>query len=251
MKLSIQLYTVRDLTAKDFAATVNQLAKIGYKAVELAGFGNLKTAAEAKKALDDAGIEASGLHATIEVLEKDLAKVLDDLQTLGTTNLICPWMPEERRKDAEGWKRAAKTLEKIGYQCHQTGVVFCYHNHSFEFKDFGGKTGLDILWENSAPHLVKSQLDVYWVKHGGADPVAYINKLGERVHLMHLKDMAKGEDKKFAPVGTGILDFKGIVDAATKAQTQWGAVEQDQTYELSPLDAAKISLENLKRLGLS
>ena len=251
MKLSIQLYTVRDLVAKDFAGTVKQLAGIGYPAVELAGFGNLKTAAEVRKALDDAKVESSGMHASIDLLEKDLSKVLDDAETVGTRNVICPWLPEDRRKDAAGWKKSAKDLNTIGYECHQRGVVFCYHNHSFEFQKFDGKTGLDILFENSEPHLVKSELDVYWVKHGGGDPVEYISKLGERVQLLHLKDMAAGPEKKFAPVGTGILDFKGILDAAKKAQTQYGAVEQDQTYDKTPMEAVKISYENLKKLGLS
>src|SRR5689334_4954177 len=83
MKLSVQLYTVRDLVAKDFAGTVKQLAAMGYPAVELAGFGNLKTAAEVRKALVDAKVESSGMHASIDLLEKDLSKVLDDAETVG------------------------------------------------------------------------------------------------------------------------------------------------------------------------
>ncbi len=251
MKLSLQLYTVRDLLAKDFAGTVNQVAKIGYKAVELAGYGNLKTAPEAKKALDDAGLKASGAHAPIDQLETKLQSILDEASVFEHTNIICPWMPEERRKDAEGWTKSAKLLEKIGYECHQKGYQFCYHNHSFEFQKFDGKTGLDILFENSDANLVKSELDVYWVKHGGQDPVELIKRLGERVHLMHLKDMDAGADKKFAPVGTGILDFKGIIAAGTQAETQWGAVEQDNCYERTPMEAIKISFENLKKLGMS
>ena len=250
MKLSIQLYTLRDLTAKDFPGTMKKLKQIGYPAVELAGWGNLKNAREAKQALDDAGLEVSGTHATIEVLEKDLASVLKDAETVGTRNLICPFLPESRRKDGNGYKQAAQSLNRIGHECHQVGVQFCYHNHSFEFQKFDDKHGLDIIWENSEPHLVKSELDVYWVKHGNVDPVAYANKLGDRVHLMHLKDMAPGDGKRFAPVGAGILDFKAIVEAGRKIQTEWGAVEQDLCYETPPLDAVKVSYENLKKLGM-
>src|SRR5438094_266735 len=72
--ISVQLYTVRDLTAKDFAGTMKQVAQIGYTAVELAGYGNLKTAGEARQALDDAGLIVSGAHAPIEILEKDLKR---------------------------------------------------------------------------------------------------------------------------------------------------------------------------------
>lgn len=249
--ISVQLYTVRDLLAKDFAGTVKQIAQIGYKAVEMAGYGNLKSAAEAKKALDDAGLKVSGAHASIDLLEKDLEKVLDENQTLGNTNLVCPFLPENRRKDAAGWKQVAQSLNRIGRAVHERGMTFAYHNHSFEFQQFDGKKGYDILWENTEPHLVKAEVDVYWVKHGGEDPVERINKLGDRVLLLHLKDMAAGADKKFAEVGTGILDFKAILAAAEKAGAQWGAVEQDNCYDTPPLEAIKTSLENLKKLGAS
>jgi sugar phosphate isomerase/epimerase len=249
--ISVQLYTVRDLIAKDFAVTVKQVATIGYKSVEMAGYGNLKTAAEAKKALDDAGLSVAGAHAPIEVLEKDVEKVMDENEALGSKLIICPWMPEARRKDAEGWKAVAKSLNQVGRACHERGIDFAYHNHSFEFQKFDGKSGLDILFENSEPHLVKAEIDVYWVKHGGEDPVARINKLGDRVIALHLKDMAAGDDKKFAEVGTGILDFKAILEAATKNGVHYGAVEQDNTYGKDPLESIKTSYENLKRLGAS
>jgi len=248
--IAVQLYTVRELTAKDFAATMRQVAAIGYKSVEMAGYGNLKTAAEAKKALDDAGLTVAGTHAPIEQLEKDIAKVLDDNDALGSKLIICPWMPEARRKDADGWRAVAKALNQAGRACHEHGIDFAYHNHSFEFQKFDGdKNGLDILFENSEPHLVKAEIDVYWVKHGGEDPVARINKLGDRVVALHLKDMASGDDKKFAEVGAGVLDFKAILDAATKHGVRYGAVEQDSTYGKDPLAAIKTSYENLKKLG--
>src|SRR5688572_11318583 len=120
--ISVQLYTVRDLAAKDFPGTLKQVAAIGYKSVELAGYGNLKSAAEAKKALDDAGLSVAGAHAPIEVLEKDVEKVMDESELLGNKLIICPWMPEGRRKDAEGWKSAAKSLNQVGRACHERGI---------------------------------------------------------------------------------------------------------------------------------
>ncbi len=212
---------------------------------------NLKTkprdAEEA--ATDDAGLKVSGAHASIHALEKNLNQVLDENAELQNTTVICPWMPEDRRKDAAGWKQCAVTLSKIGRACHERGFDFGYHNHSFEFQKFDGKTGMDILFDNCEPHLVRAEVDVYWVKHGGEDPVTRIDKLGNRVILLHLKDMAAGPDQKFAPVGTGILDFKAILDAASKLGVKYGAVEQDNCYELAPLDAIRISYQNLQKLG--
>src|SRR5690348_16182592 len=116
--ISLQLYTVRDLCAKDFSGTIAQVAKIGYKFVEMAGYGNLQTVKEVKKVLDDNGIQASGAHASIDELEGNLNKVLEENETLGHKNIICPWMPENRRKDAAGWKQCAEVLSKIGAACH-------------------------------------------------------------------------------------------------------------------------------------
>lgn len=248
-QIGLQLYTLRDLTKTDFAGTVKQVAKIGYEFVEMAGWGNLASAKEAKKALDDAGLKVCGHHASLAELETKLDSILDDCETLGTTVLILPFMPDDRRQDAAAWTKAGETLNTIGRATHERGIDFAYHNHSFEFQKFDGKSGLDLLFENSKPHLVKAEIDVYWVTHGGENPVAYINKLGNRVISLHLKDMAKGDEKKFAPVGTGVVDFKAILDAATKAEVKWGVVEQDNCYDIPPLEAIKISRENLKKLG--
>jgi sugar phosphate isomerase/epimerase len=249
LPISLQLYTVRDLTTKDFAGTVKKVATIGYRAVELAGYGNMRTPADAKKALDDAGLRVSGAHAGIDALESELNRVLDEAALFGTDNIICPFMPEARRENADAWKSVGASLTKIGDAIKQRGLNFAYHNHSFEFERFGGKSGMEILLESSDPQLVKMELDVYWLKHGGEDPVAFINKLGSRTLLVHLKDMAGGPERRFAPVGTGILDFKSILSACEKAGVKWGIVEQDNCYLTPPLDAVKVSFENLKKLS--
>ena len=245
---ALQLYTVRDLTAKDFAGTVKKVAEIGYKYVEMAGYGNLPDAKAARKALDDAGLKACSGHYALDMLEKKFDQVKEDAETLGIDTVVCPFLPEDRRRDAKGYEAVAKVLETVGNQFHQFGIILGYHNHNFEFQKFGDKTGLDIIFENTSPHLVVAEVDVYWVKNAGADPVALINKLGERVRLLHLKDLA-GADKKFAPVGTGSLDFKGILAAAERNGVRFGIVEQDQSYSTPPLDAIRTSLENLKKLG--
>ena len=247
--LSVQLYTLRDLGAEDFIRTVQQVAGMGYAGVELAGYGNLKSADEVKRVLDDLGLVVSGSHASIESLEDDLSAVLDDQAVLGNRHLICPWMPEARRKDASGWKAVAASLDRIGKSCASRGIDFAYHNHAFEFQQFEGKAGLDILFENCDPKFVKAELDVYWIRHAGIDPVDYISKLGARTILLHLKDIAAGEEKRFAPVGTGILDFPAILKAGQSAGVRWGVVEQDKTYETPPLDAIRTSIENLKALA--
>jgi sugar phosphate isomerase/epimerase len=246
--IAAQLYTARDLLAKDYAGTLQQVAKIGYRNIEMAGYGNLKTAKEVAKVHADNGIKVIGNHVGVDALEKDPNSVFDDNEAVGNKRLIIPWLAEEKRKTADDWKAFAQTMTKLAQVCVKRGFVFGYHNHSFEFQKFDGKAGFDIFWEAADP-AVKSELDVYWVKHGGQDPVAYINKLGSRVVLLHLKDMAAGPEQRFAPVGSGILDFPAIIAAAEKVGTSFGIVEQDNCYGISPIEAMKTSFENLKKIG--
>jgi sugar phosphate isomerase/epimerase len=244
---ALQLYTVRDLTAKDFAGTVKKVAEIGYKFVELAGYGSAGNAKAARKALDDAGLKACSGHYAIDLLEKNVEQVIADADALGIDTVVCPFLPEIRRKDAKGYEETAKVLQNAGSQLHGHGLILCYHNHNFEFQNFGGKTGLDIIFENTAPHLVGAEIDCYWVQFAGADPVEQITKLGDRVRLLHLKDMTK-DDKHFAPVGGGIMKYDQILATAKKQGVRWGIVEQDQTYGTPPLEAIRMSLESLKKL---
>ena len=242
---ALQLYSVRDMTARDFAGTIKKVAGIGYKAVETAGYGNLKTAKEAKKALDDAGLKAVSGHFAIDLLENKIDQVVEDAQALEIDLVVCPFLPEDRRKD---YAAVAKVLDKAGLALHQYGVMLGYHNHDFEFKN-PGKSGLEVILENTQPHVMCAEVDVFWVKFAGLDPVALINKLGDRVRALHLKDMLEGPEKRFAPVGTGVIDFKAVLAAAEKTGVRYGIVEQDRTYDKATLDSITTSLANLKKLG--
>jgi sugar phosphate isomerase/epimerase len=249
--LGVQLYTLRGLTGNDMPGTLKKVAEIGYRNVELAGYGSAKTAKEMKKALDDAGLKAPAGHWAIDVLEKEVERVMEEAQLLEIQHVVVPFLPEARRRDVDAYKQVAKSLDEIASFFHGVGIELAYHNHAFEFQQkFDGKYALDILFENTAAHLVKAEIDVYWVANAGADPVAYLEKLGDRVRMLHLKDMAGGADKRFAPVGSATIDFKAILATAEKHGVRWGFVEQDQTYDAQPLDAIRTSLENLKKFGV-
>jgi sugar phosphate isomerase/epimerase len=247
--ISVQLYTVRDHTAKDFAGTVRKLGAVGYKGVELAGYGNLKSAAEVRKACDDAGVVVSGAHMSIDGFLADAAKAADEQRTLGNTHVVCPWAPLDG-KDEAGYRDFAAQLQKAGEAAARHGLTVAYHNHSFEHKPLRkGLDGLDVLYAACSPEFVKAELDLFWVQHGGHNPAKYIEKLGKRCILVHLKDMEVGPDRRFANVGEGILDFHAIVTAGQKVGVRWYIVEQDNCYGQDPLEAVANSYANLKKMG--
>lgn len=244
--LSLQMYTLRDLAAKDFVGTLRAAKEVGYGAVELAGMGGMD-AATLRGELDAIGLKVSGAHVPINVLESQLDAAIADMQTLGAPHLICPWLPPERRGDAAGYRTLAGTLNAIGAQAAAAGLTFCYHHHDFELQRFGDTTGLHILLNESDARNVKVEIDVYWAAYAGFDPAALIGEFAGRVPLVHLKDMAAGS-RVFAEVGQGTLDIPGIIAAADAAGATWFIVEQDRC-ERPPLESVRMSYDYLKGLG--
>lgn len=246
--VALQLYTVRDDADADFKGTLTKVAEMGYQGVEFAGnFGGM-SAKGLKSFLDDLGLQAAGSHTMIEQIMNDLQRAIDFSLEIGNKHLVCPYLGDNWRENAEGYKNVARILNEAGKKCKEAGLQMCYHNHSFEFTKFDGEYGFDILYANSDPELVQLELDTFWVKHGGEVPQEYIRKYSGRVPLIHLKDMAVDE-QNFAEVGTGILDLQAIFAAADEAGTKWYIVEQD-VCPGPALESAKISIENLKKMGM-
>jgi len=248
--VALQLYTVRDVAAEDFAGTIRQVAEMGYTGVELAGETGGMSPTELKSFLDDLGLKRAGSHTGLDLLEGDLQKVIDDNLAVGNPWIVCPWMPEERRTDADGWRQAAETLTEIGEKVKAAGLQLCYHNHSFEFEQFDGQTGFEIFYGAADPESVKAEIDTYWVQHGGEDPAATVRRFAGRCPLVHLKDMTDDPEPTFTEVGNGILDFQAIFAASAEAGADWYIVEQDRCDGPS-IESARVSLGNLKEWGVA
>jgi sugar phosphate isomerase/epimerase len=247
--LGLQVYTVRQSLSADFVGTLQKVREIGYDAVELCGTGPY-SGAQVKEICDDLGLRVAGMHIGLDALERDLAGCITLAHDLGMENLVCPYLPEERRKTRDDWLRTAQALDAMGRQCRKQGMRLSYHNHSFEFVRFDDRYALDLLFEYSSGQNLCSELDTYWVKHGGADPVAYIRKYAGRISILHCKDMAADRDRSFTEVGSGVLDWNAIHRAAVEAGVEWYCVEQD-VCPGDPMDSARISAQFMRsKLGL-
>jgi sugar phosphate isomerase/epimerase len=246
LPIALQLYSVREDCARDFAGTLRKVSEIGYKAVELAGMNKL-SAADLKKVLDDLGLKVVSSHVPFADLEQNLSRVFDENHTLGNKFIVVPWLPEDRRKTAQDWIALAQVLDGIGARCQAAGFQLCYHNHDFEFKTFDGQTGYDLLLNRADPKLLHTEIDVYWVRFAGGDPAALLRRFAGRAPLLHIKDMTKTTPPTFAEIGEGIIDFKSIFEAGQASGVQWYVVEQDRC-ERPPLESIAISWRNLQKL---
>jgi sugar phosphate isomerase/epimerase len=252
--ISAQLYNIREFmkTPEDIAKSLKKVKEIGYGAVELSGNGLIKDK-EMKKLCDDNGLSISSVHFGFEQIQNEPDKVIDQHSIWGTKHVAIGGLPGQYHGEgAEGYAKFAKIASIAIKKLADAGFDFSYHNHSFELEKFGDRTGLQILYEESDPNLFNSQLDTYWVQHGGGDPAVWIKKLKGRAYLVHFKDMAiKGGQQRFAEVGAGNLNWPAILDACKEAGTEWMIVEQDLCYESDPFDSLAISLRNIKSWGIS
>jgi sugar phosphate isomerase/epimerase len=245
-QISLQLYTVREETSRDMPATLRRISEIGYPAVEFAGFGGL-SAEDLSNILDDLGLRASGAHVPYDSWETDPEAVITDMHTLDCAHAILPIAPPEQRGDESEVASLAGNLNRWGESCRKEGVTFSYHNHDFEFAPLGGTTMWDILVKETDPDLVYFELDLYWVRYGGADPESLLYDLGDRIPLVHLKDMAPGEQRSDLPVGEGTMPWKTLLRAAEAAGVQWYVAEQDNPRDA--LEDVRISLQSMRELA--
>ncbi len=251
-KLGVQLYTVRDQAEKDLPSTLAAIKKIGYNEVET--YWNVYThpAKDLKKMINDAGLEVHSGHFDYEGLESKL----DYASELGLAYVICPMLPKSMWTSLDGFRRAADQFNLWGADIRQRGMKFGFHNHNYEFKKFGGKTGFETLMGDTEPKLVCLEMDCYWITQAGEDPVAMMNKLGDRVKALHLKDRKPGAAPSqtldetayhFAPVGTGTINWKEVLASAEKNGITELFVEQDYG-DSAPLDELRISYKNLRTI---
>ena len=260
MPIGLQLYTVRDQCVKDFEGTIKQIAAIGYKEVEIYDFYG-KTAAEARKLLDDNDLKAPSGHWMLDVLQTKLDKAIEDAKTIGCEYIVMPILDKPgARTSLDQYKKLVASFNKIGEQCKKADLQFAYHNHNFEFQTLDGKLVYDYLLAELDPDLVKMEMDCFWVTHAGHDPVAYLEKYPGRFPLLHIKDLKAGNEPAteldaekgaalFAEVGSGTIDWKRIFAAAAKGGLKHYFVEQDYCAG-DPLESIKMSYDYLSKLSV-
>lgn len=243
MRISLQLYTVRDALAKDLHGTLDKVRDIGLKYVEFAGDYGV-SASDWKKLLEDRGLTFSAAHIGFDQIRDDFDDVVEKCKTMGVQTVVVPWISEEHYKD--GWDAFGRVLQPIGLMLKNHGLQLAYHNHAFEFKS----DGLNGLYGATSPDILKAQLDLAWVHIGGADPVDYIQRFSDRTTQVHLKDYDPTKTPQWRPAGQGILDWDPILAKCAEIGVEFGSIELDESPG-DPIEAVRESFNYFASKGLS
>ncbi|MCL2209930.1 MAG: sugar phosphate isomerase/epimerase [Treponema sp.] len=239
-EFSVQLWSVRDETEKDFAGTLKKLAQMGYTGVEFAGYGGL-SAQEMKDVLVSNSLKPVGAHIGLDRLTNALDEEIAYHKIIGTEYLICP---SSKIKTSEDAKTLAETFKPVIAKITEAGFKFAYHNHAFEFNKCCGDYLLDTLFA-TLPQEAAMELDIFWVSFAGVDPLVYMEKHRDRLKLIHVKQIDK--DKKCVDIDQGILDYKEIITKAKAFGVQQFILEQEE-YAVSSMVSVKNDIDYIFKL---
>ena len=230
-------FTFRNQFAEDVPGTLDMIKEMGINNIE---FSNLfgKTAAEMRALLDERGMICTSYGVSYQALMNETQRVANEAKTLGAKYVRVAWIPHEPRGEfnLEMAQQTVDDFNTAGKFLHEQGLYFCYHNHGFEFRPHGDGTLFDYIVLNTNPDYVSFEMDILWVAHPGADPVALLEKYPERFRLMHLKDLKKGVVGDFSGgtsrendvvLGTGQIDIPAVLKAAQNTNIEYYYIEDE------------------------
>lgn len=205
-KYGIQLYSLRDITEKDFEGALKKVSEMGYKMVESAGFFG-HSAEQVKAMLDKYGLTICSTHTGINLLDEDFDAIIDYHKALGCKSLIIPWAPFNTKAALDA------LIDKINVwlpKAKAAGIEMHYHNHHSEF--IPNEDGLIAIEELAKRTEVGLEIDTYWAYVAGQNPLEVLEKYNDRIKFIHLKDGTK--DKQGKSLGQGTAPVLAVLRKA-------------------------------------
>ena len=254
MKVGLNLFSIKNRiqTEEDFLQTALTIKDYGYSYMQFSG-ADMK-ASQIANVVEKSGLPVYLTHSPYERIVDDLDNLMEEHSSFGCKYIGLGSLPVEGRNNQEECKRIVEKLNRSAIKMGENGFKLFYHHHHFEFyKLFGEKTIFDYMIEN-APEL-NFTVDTYWLQYGGVDVINFIKRLKGRIACVHLKDYMQVPDEKgwatptFAPVGSGVMDFKSIIPVMKEMGTEYYFVEQDNASKLDDgMEQIKKSVEYLKEI---
>lgn len=267
LPLGLQLYSVRKQLPTDYEGTLKQIAALGYRQVEAAGFYN-HSAAQVKQAMQSAGLNCVSAHYSYNDLTKQFDQVLDFNKQLGVRYIICsfpgfknpaqartPGQPGRPMFSLEDWRWNAEQFNKIGEKVNAAGMKFGYHNHTIEFQKEDGVVPYIELMRLTDPSKVTMEMDCGWVVVGGGNPIELLHRYPTRISMLHVKDFkpASGPTSMMHPppaseLGQGTIDYRPIFQAAAKTGHIRHCFVEQEEFDMPPMESLKIDAEYMRKL---
>ncbi len=255
-EIGLQLYSLRDQFAKDVPATMAKVKEMGIKEIEGGGTYGLSFQ-EYIKLLAQNGLSMVSYGSDFDRLATNPQFVADEARSFGAKYVMCAWIPHTGNDftlaDA---KKAIMVFNEAGKTLAKSGLSLCYHPHGYEFRPYENGTLFDYMVANMDPRFVNFEMDVFWVKHPGQDPVALLKKYPNRFLLMHLKDRKRGTEgnqngnadvETNVVLGTGDVGIADIIKEAKKIGVKHFFIEDESSRSIEQIPQSLLYLKSLAK----
>ena len=253
--IGVQLYTFRNQIPKDVPGMLATISKMGIKEIEGGGTYGLPME-EYKQLLAKNNLKMISIAADFNKLQTDLPAIINEAKAFGASYVTCFWIPHKGDEfTIDDVNKAISVFNTAGKTLKENGISLCYHPHGYEFRPYESGTLFDHLVKNLDPKYANFEMDVFWIKHPGQDPVAILKKYPNRFLLMHLKDRKPGtEGNQFGRadvesnvvLGTGDVGIADIMKIAKKQGVKHFFIEDESSRSLEQVPQSLAFLKSLK-----
>lgn len=251
----IQLHSLRNQMSTDLPAAIKQIEKWGIRYVE--GTENLygRSVEEFKSLLDHHNIRVVSVDTSYEEVRDNPYAIVYKAKFYGAKYATFYWIPHDSK---EGFRlqeanAAIEIMNRAGEILTANGITLQYHPHGYEFSSHEDGTLLDHMLQNVKN--AKFQMDVFWIKQGGQDPEAYLNKYPKMFATMHMKDRkhgtlatsnGKADIDSNVSLGTGDVGISNLVNIAREQGIKYLFIEDESSRVLEQVPK---SIDYLKSLS--
>ena len=217
-EIGLQLYSLRNEFKTDVPGTLDLVEGWGIREIEGGGTYGLSMD-DFKNMLRENKLKMVSVGADFNQLRDNPQSAVDNAKAFGAKYVVCFWIPHQDNNvfTIEHMKEAVQVFNTAGKLLAENGLSLCYHPHGYEFRPYQKGTLFDYLVKETNPRYLNFEMDVFWVKHPGQDPVALLKKYPKSFVLMHLKDRkpgTEGNQNGEADVETNVVLGKGDVGIA-------------------------------------
>ena len=255
-EIGLQLYSLRNEFKTEVPGNLKMISGWGIREIEGGGTYGMPME-DYKKLLSQNKLKMVSVGADFKQLKENPQAAVDEAKAFGAKYVVCFWIPHDG--DAftlDNMKEAVSVFNKAGKLLKDNGLSLCYHPHGFEFRPYQGATLFDYLVKETDPRYLNFEMDIFWVKHPGQDPVALLKKYPNRFLLMHLKDRKHGTEgnqnghadvETNVVLGTGDVGIAEIMREAKKAGVKHYFIEDESSHSVTQIPKSLAFLKSLKR----
>lgn len=252
--IGLQLYTFRNEFKTDVPGTLQKISEMGITQIE--GGGSYGMPMDAYKALLAANkLEMVSLGADFKQLDSNIQQVVTNAKAFGAKYVMCAWVPHQESFTIQDADKAIAVFNNAGKVLKENGITFCYHAHGYEFGPYNNGTMFDYMAGKMDPAYANFEMDVFWVKQPGQDPVALLKKYPNRFPLMHLKDRKPGTpdsqdgrapDETNVVLGAGDVGIAAIMKVAKQYGVKYYFIEDESPHSMEQVPQSLKFLKGLK-----